>query len=71
MAELTKAGPENIPYLNDDFVNFKNGKLYPNERPGLGVEFFPDKVKLVNEITEPSSYDHPVFERGDGSITNW
>jgi galactonate dehydratase len=71
MAELTKDGPAKIPYLNDDYMHFKNGKLYPNERPGLGVEFFPDKVKLVNEITEPSSYDHPVFERGDGSITNW
>ncbi|QXD25168.1 mandelate racemase/muconate lactonizing enzyme family protein [Opitutia bacterium ISCC 51] len=71
MAELTKDGPAKIPYLNDDYLSFKNGKLYPNERPGLGVEFFPDKVKLVNEITKPSSYDHPVFERGDGSITNW
>ncbi|MCB1123333.1 MAG: mandelate racemase/muconate lactonizing enzyme family protein [Verrucomicrobiae bacterium] len=71
MAELTNAGPAKIPYLNDDYVHFKNGKLYLNDRPGLGVEFFPDKAKLVNEITEPSAYDHPVFERGDGSITNW
>lgn len=71
LAELTKAGPEKIRYLNDDFVSFKNGKLYPNERPGLGVDFYPDKVELVNVISQPSAYDHPVFHRGDGSITNW
>ena len=71
LTELTKNGPENIRYLNDDFVSFKNGKLYPNERPGLGVEFNPKKVELVNVITKPSAYDHPVFQRGDGSITNW
>lgn len=71
LTELTKDGPEKIRYLNDDFVSFKNGKLYPNERPGLGVEFKPDQVELVNVITKPSAYDHPVFHRGDGSITNW
>ena len=71
MAELTKDGPAEISYLNDDYLSFKNGKLYPNERPGLGIEFKPEKIELVNVITKGSDYDHPVFERGDGSITNW
>ena len=71
MAELTKDGPAEISYLNDDYLSFKNGKLYPNERPGLGIELKPEKIELVNVITKGSDYDHPVFERGDGSITNW
>ena len=71
MTELTKDGPAEISYLNDDYLSFKNGKLYPNERPGLGIEFKPEKIELVNVITKGSDYDHPVFERGDGSITNW
>lgn len=71
MTELTKDGPAKMSYLNDDYLTFKNGKLYPNERPGLGVEFKPDRIELVNVISKGSSYDHPVFERGDGSITNW
>jgi len=71
MTELTKDGPAEISYLNDDYLSFKNGKLYPNERPGLGIEFKPEKIELVNVITKGSAYDHPVFERGDGSITNW
>ncbi len=71
MAELTRDGPAKIPYLNDDYLSFKNGKLYPNDRPGLGVEFRPDLAELVNVIDQPSAYDHPEFHRGDGSITNW
>ena len=71
MAELTKDGPAEISYLNDDYLSFKNGKLYPNERSGLGIELKPEKIELVNVITKGSDYDHPVFERGDGSITNW
>jgi L-alanine-DL-glutamate epimerase-like enolase superfamily enzyme len=71
MTEITKDRPTETNYLNDDYLSFKNGKLYPNERPGLGVEFNPKNIELVNVITKPSAYDHPVFERGDGSITNW
>ena len=28
-------------------LDFKNGKLYPNERPGLGVELDMKQLKLV------------------------
>ncbi len=71
MAELTRDGKQDIPYLNGDYIKFKNGKLWPNESPGLGVEFDPSSVELVNVIDKPSAYDHPEFHRGDGSITNW
>jgi galactonate dehydratase len=70
-AERLGAAPEELPYLNDDYVLFQDGKLYPQDRPGLGVEFLHDKAVLVNEIDKPSDYDHPMFHRSDGSLTNW
>jgi len=60
-------GPEpHLPQHSD----FRSGKLWPNERPGLGVEFDPRRAKLLAEITE---HRQPVrlFHRPDGSITNW
>jgi len=71
MTEVTRGEPDKLAYLNGDYVKFQNGKLYPNDQPGLGVEFNPDSVELVNVIDEPSPYDHPMFHRSDGSITNW
>lgn len=71
LAEMTRDRPTETTYLNEDYVTFKNGKLYPNARPGLGVEFNPKKVELVNVISKPSDYDHPMLHRSDGSVTNW
>ncbi|WP_346762453.1 mandelate racemase/muconate lactonizing enzyme family protein [Agaribacillus aureus] len=71
MSEMRGAGPASHDYLNDDYVLFKNGKLYPNDKPGLGVEFLPKKAKLVNVISKKPEFDHPMFRRSDGSITNW
>jgi L-alanine-DL-glutamate epimerase-like enolase superfamily enzyme len=51
-------------------LDFKNGKLYPNDRPGLGVELDMKQLKLVAEITEPVR-NRQVYFRPDGSITNW
>ena len=50
---------------------FRNGKLFPNDRPGLGVDFDPKNVELINVIDKGSDYDHPMFRRSDGSYTNW
>ncbi|MBS1788769.1 MAG: mandelate racemase/muconate lactonizing enzyme family protein [Acidobacteria bacterium] len=60
---------DNIDYLPKSF-DFKNGKIWPNERPGLGVEFDASKLKLTAEFTKRN---HPIttFRRPDGSITNW
>jgi galactonate dehydratase len=51
-------------------LDFKNGKLYPNDRPGLGVELDMKQLKQVAEITEPIT-DRQLYYRPDGSITNW
>jgi galactonate dehydratase len=52
-------------------LDFKNGKLYPNDRPGLGVELDMTKLKLVTEITQPVTARAQTYFRPDGSITNW
>ena len=52
-------------------LDFKNGKLFPNERPGLGVELDMKQLKLIAEITEPVTARAQTYFRPDGSITNW
>jgi galactonate dehydratase len=52
-------------------LDFKNGKLYPNERPGLGVELDMKQLKLITEVTQPATARAQTYFRPDGSITNW
>lgn len=52
-------------------LDFKNGKLYPNERPGLGVELDMNQLKMIAEITQPVTNRAQTYFRPDGSITNW
>jgi L-alanine-DL-glutamate epimerase-like enolase superfamily enzyme len=69
LMEMTGAGPREEPHLPKHF-DFRDGKLWPNERPGLGVEFDPKGVQLAAEITVRA---RPIqlYRRPDGSITNW
>jgi L-alanine-DL-glutamate epimerase-like enolase superfamily enzyme len=69
LMEMTGDGSRSIPYLPQHF-DFKNGKMWPNNRPGLGVEFDASRVKMIAEVTERSQ-PIPLFRRPDGSITNW
>jgi L-alanine-DL-glutamate epimerase-like enolase superfamily enzyme len=59
-----------LPYL-PQCLDFKNGKLYPNERPGLGVELDMKYLTPVTEIIEPVTNRAQTYFRPDGSITNW
>jgi galactonate dehydratase len=52
-------------------LDFKDGKLYPNERPGLGVELDMKSLKLITEITQRVTERAQTYFRPDGSITNW
>ncbi len=52
-------------------LDFKDGKLYPNDRPGLGVELDLKLVTQIAEITEPVTARAQTYFRPDGSITNW
>jgi galactonate dehydratase len=59
-----------LPYLKA-CLDFKEGKLFPNERPGLGVELDMKYLKQVAEYTEPLTARAQTYFRPDGSITNW
>ena len=52
-------------------LDFKDGKLYPNERPGLGVELEMSVLKQITEVTQPVTARAQTYFRPDGSITNW
>jgi len=69
LVEYTYAG-RTIPHL-PEWVDYRNGKLYPNDRPGLGVELDLKPLKLVTEITQPVTARAQTYFRPDGSITNW
>jgi L-alanine-DL-glutamate epimerase-like enolase superfamily enzyme len=53
-------------YLREGY-DFRNGKIYPNNRPGLGVVFDPEKMHLIDEIRKPSNVSG--YSRPDGSFT--
>ncbi len=69
MMELAGTYKLDIPYLPRHF-DYRNGKLWPNDRPGLGVEFDSTKLKLMAEFTTPNQ-PLKLFRRPDGSLTNW
>ena len=69
LMEMTGAGPREAPHLPRHF-DFHNGKLWPNRRPGLGVEFDAKRLPLAAEITERSP-NVRGYRRPDGSYTNW
>ena len=59
-----------FPYL-PVCLDFKDGKLYPNDRPGLGVEVDFKPLRRIGEITERVTNRAQTYFRPDGSITNW
>ena len=59
-----------FPYL-EACLDFSNGKLYPNDRLGLGVELDFKELKQIAEITEPATNRAQTYFRPDGSSTNW
>lgn len=70
--------PFSGPVLNEVFIStlpdylteaydLKDGKIYPNDRPGLGVNFDPGRTNLIDEITEPGNISG--YHRPDGSFT--
>jgi galactonate dehydratase len=69
LMEMLGAGPGAIPHLPQHY-DFRQGKMWPNRRPGLGVTLDTKPLQLVAEITQRSR-PIPMFSRPDGSITNW
>lgn len=61
--------PELPPYLKEAYL-FRDGKMHPSERPGIGVTVDESRLNLVAEITEraPNSlYQGESLRRPDGS----
>ncbi|MDR8394429.1 mandelate racemase/muconate lactonizing enzyme family protein [Aliifodinibius sp. S!AR15-10] len=71
MVELAGGVAENPDYFNDDMIRFKDGKLWLNSSPGLGVEFDAEHATFVTEIAERTEYPHPYLQSPDGAIHNW
>ncbi len=69
LMEMVGDGTQKQPYLPDCY-DFREGKLWPNDRPGLGVTFRPDGLTMQAEITSGSK-PIPLLYRRDGSLTNW
>ncbi|MGP8247700.1 MAG: mandelate racemase/muconate lactonizing enzyme family protein [Bryobacteraceae bacterium] len=63
-------GGRTIPYMPVG-LDFRSGKLYPNQRPGLGVELDMTQLKPLAEFTQPTTNRAQTYFRPDGSITNW
>jgi L-alanine-DL-glutamate epimerase-like enolase superfamily enzyme len=63
-------GGRTMAYL-PEALDFRGGKLYPNDRPGLGVEVDWKPLKMTAEFTERITNRAQTYFRPDGSITNW
>jgi L-alanine-DL-glutamate epimerase-like enolase superfamily enzyme len=61
-------GGKSFPYL-PEWADFRTGKFYPNERPGLGITLDPTPLTVIGEVTAPGRRN--VFKRPDGSLTHW
>jgi L-alanine-DL-glutamate epimerase-like enolase superfamily enzyme len=69
LMEMLGDGSRREPHLPEVY-DFRQGKMWPNRRPGLGVTLDTKPLQLVAEITDRSR-PIPMFHRPDGSITNW
>ena len=69
LMEMAGVGKRPAPHLPQSY-EFRDGKLWPNARPGLGVEFDPKAAQLTSEITAHYA-PIPGLHRPDGSMTNW
>jgi hypothetical protein len=61
-------GGRPIAYL-PECLDWRDGKAYTNQRPGLGVTVDMSRLKQVGEVTEPGRRN--FYRRPDGSLTHW
>jgi galactonate dehydratase len=61
-------GERPIPYL-PEFLDCKNGKVWPNDRPGLGVTVDEKQLTFIEAMTEAGP--GPTHRRPDGSLSHW
>ncbi|HTL01977.1 MAG TPA: mandelate racemase/muconate lactonizing enzyme family protein [Vicinamibacterales bacterium] len=61
-------GQRPVPYL-PEFLECRNGKVWPNDRPGLGVSIDEKQLDFVEEMTQGAP--GPTLRRPDGTPTHW
>ncbi len=69
LMEMLGKEKKDLAHLPESF-DFHDGKMWPNERPGLGVTLDTTPLKLIGETTEYTE-GVPQYFRADGSFTNW
>ncbi len=69
LMEMLGDGSRSYAYLPKAY-DFRNGKLWPNNRPGLGVEVDVGKLKKIAEYNK-FNVGMPLNRRPDGSYTQW
>lgn len=58
-----------LPSHIQEGLDFKAGKCWPNDRPGLGVTLEMSQMAMIGEVTAPGS--KLFYLRRDGSLTHW
>lgn len=61
-------GERPVPYM-PEFLECRNGKVWPNDRPGLGVSVDEKQLTFIEAMTE--SAPGVTHRRPDGSLTHW
>jgi L-alanine-DL-glutamate epimerase-like enolase superfamily enzyme len=61
-------GDRPVPYM-PEFLECRNGKVWPNDRPGLGVSVDERQLTLIETMTEGAQ--GVTQRRPDGSLTHW
>ena len=61
-------GDRPVPYM-PEFLECRNGKVWPNDRPGLGVSVDEKTLTFIEAMTEAAP--GPTHRRPDGSLTHW
>jgi galactonate dehydratase len=58
-----------LPSHIKEGLDFREGKCWPNDRPGLGVTLDMTKLTQIGEVTTPGN--KLFYFRPDGSLTHW
>jgi L-alanine-DL-glutamate epimerase-like enolase superfamily enzyme len=61
-------GDRPVPYM-PEFLECRNGKVWPNDRPGLGVSVDEKQLTFIEAMTEGAQ--GITHRRPDGSLTHW
>ena len=69
LVEMPGDGSRKYTHILSGF-HFENGKLWPVDRPGLGVEIDTNGLELALDVNTAYA-PIPTYRRPDGSVTNW